>query len=54
MKPALKLLGLLENVALSASVNLLILYRKEPVSVKRLTSQFRALRDLLKPSFFSA
>lgn len=37
---------------MSASVNLLILYAKEPVRGKRLSPQYRALRDLLKPSSF--
>lgn len=37
---------------LSASVNLLILYRMEPFRGKRLSPQYEALGDLLKPSSF--
>lgn len=37
---------------LSASVNLLILYRMEPLRGKRLSPQYEALGDLLKPSSF--
>lgn len=37
---------------LSASVNLLILYRTEPTRGKGLPPQCRALRNLLKPTFF--
>ena len=37
---------------LCASVNLLIVFRMEPLRVKRLSPQYRALRDLLKRCSF--